>query len=241
MRKNRFWSLIWSCATAAALSGCSLFKADPAKPSKFLDDGKTMAKDPSAECYHKVWVDPSISDPEWERFENIHVAPVDTQHLRKMKWWDKINSDIDRENSIKNLADYTRSEFIKAHRNNPTKRLKVVEKPNDKTLILELAITEVIPTKVWLNAAGYAFIYTALDQGIVAIEGRVRDAKSGKVVAKFMDREKGRTSLLNLKDLTWYEHGKGVITEWADQSVELVNADQDDVVEDTCPFTLMPW
>lgn len=228
-----------SCLILCVLFGC---KATPARrQSEFLGRSHRLAKDPTVKAYHRVWVDPKIKDKEWDRFTKVYFAPVNTKYLKKMDWWDKINTDVDRDKSIEKLGNYTRMEFIKAHRNNPKKTLKVVDKPDKNTLIVELAITEVVPTKVWLNLAGYALVFSAVDQGTIAIEGRIKDGANGKVVAMFMDRECGRTSLLNAKDITWYEHAKSIITEWANQSVEVVNADEHDVVEDSCPFSLLPW
>jgi hypothetical protein len=73
------------------------------------------------------------------------------------------------------------------------------------------------------------------------MEGKAVDGKTGLVVAMFMDREKGRGSLVNVSDLTWYSHAKKIIDEWAQQGVKIINASENEVVEDSCPVTLLPW
>ena len=59
-----------------------------------------MTKDLSVKAYHRVWVNPKIEDKEWERFTKVYFAPVNTQYLKKMDWWDKINTDAQRDKSI---------------------------------------------------------------------------------------------------------------------------------------------
>lgn len=240
MSKMRMAGTIFSMVVGLiVLSGC---KASPAKKqTKFLGDEHRMAKDPSVEAYHRVWIDASVPDKKWESFKKIYFAPVNTDYVRNMEWWNKVDTSYAKKETLKDLAKYMRKEFIKAHQKNPEQTLQVVDKPDKNTLIVELAITEVVPTKVWLNLASYALIWMALDQGTIAMEGRVRDGGTNKVVAQFMDRESGKANIVNIKDLTWYSHAKSIITEWAEQSVELVNADDDDVVKDSCPFTLLPW
>lgn len=229
--------LLFSGVLAVFFCGC---KADPARcQSKFLGQEDRLYADPTCKAFHKVWVDPDFKD--WGRFKKVYFAPVDTKYLRQMNWWGQLSTNIDRDKSAREIASYMRKEFIKAHRNNPKHTLEVVDKADDQTLVTELAITELVPTKVWLNAAGYYFIWSAVDRGSIAMEGRIRDGKNGKILCKFMDRELGRVSIANVRDLTWYYHARGVIDDWASQSVELVNADDNDVVEDSSAFTLLPW
>ena len=51
------------------------------------------------------------------------------------------------------------------------------------------------------------------------MEGRIRDGETSEIIVKFIDRERGKQSLLNIKDLTWYSHVEAVIEEWAQQFV----------------------
>ena len=64
--------------------GC---KAGPGKTTEFFGDTNGMVQDPTVETFHKVWV---RDDVDWYKFKKIFIAPVNTQHLRKMSWWGKI-------------------------------------------------------------------------------------------------------------------------------------------------------
>jgi hypothetical protein len=77
--------------------------------------------------------------------------------------------------------------------------------------------------------------------GWMAIEGRVRDTKTGDVMAMFADREQSKTRILDLEALTWYGHAEESMRDWAHQLVLLANTPQDVPVEDSSWFRLRPW
>jgi len=123
-----------------------------------------------------------------------------------------------------------------------------------KTLILELAVTELVPSKAVLGVLGIAaFAVTPVvgvpvgaaaamaNDGWIAVEGRVRDGATQRVVAMFADREKAKTRILDLQAVTWYGHAYEIIEDWSGQLVQLANTPKDVQVEDSAAFTLMPW
>ncbi len=75
----------------------------------------------------------------------------------------------------------------------------------------------------------------------VAFEGRLRDLKTGKVVATFADHDMADSGPLDLTRLTWYGPAKGVMDRWAEQFVELANKKPNEVVTDQTAFMLMPF
>jgi len=82
---------------------------------------------------------------------------------------------------------------------------------------------------------------TFADDGWMAIEGRVRDAKSGAVVAMFADREAAKTRVVDVEAVTWYGQARESMNDWADQLVLLANTPKDVKVEDSSWFRLRPW
>src|SRR5262249_43377704 len=133
-------------------------------------------------------------------------------------------------------------------------RFAVVDAPRGDTMILELAVTQLVPNKAFLGAIGLAawaaplpvgvpvgILATFADDGWMAIEGRVRDAKSGKVIAMFADREAAKTRVVDVEAVTWYGQARESMNDWADQFVLLANTPRDVTVEDSSAFTLMPW
>jgi len=231
--KSRF---ILIALTAAVLVGC---KAKPIRTTAFLGTPDGMVNVPSVKAFHILWAKPKV---DWDKFKKIHVAPVNTQHLTRMGWYDKMSMGSRDPKGVRDLAEFTRKALTDAQRKNRHKyALQVVDKPDAQTLVLELAITEIVPTKAWLNAVGYAALFMAVDKGSVAMEGRCRDAGTSEVVIKFADREKGKQSLLNVKDLTWRSHAHAIIQEWAAQSVQITNAEEYEVIEDSSWWEWKLW
>ncbi len=232
MRRNTMIAVL----VALLLLGC---KAGPAEKSQFIGDTKGMVRDTTIEAVHEVWVTPDVR---WEKFKKIYVAPVNIQYVREWTGWEKMSLAKFDPEDFRRLADFTRKTFIEALQNNKKENApKVADHPDAETIILELAITEVVPTKAWLNTVAYAGIWMAVDKGSIAMEGRLRDGETSEIVAKFIDRERGKENILSIKDLTWYSHVKSVIVEWADQFVQAVNAEEGELIKDSKPVELKPW
>ena len=119
-------------------------------------------------------------------------------------------------------------------------KYQVVDTPDDQTLIIELAIVEVVPTKVWLNAIGYALL-GAVDQGETGFEGRLRDGKTKQVIAEFKDHEYGQFDVVSVRDLEWAAHSRHTIRAWTDDLEKICYRPPDGTVSEMSPVTLMPW
>ena len=119
------------------------------------------------------------------------------------------------------------------------------------SLVLEVAIIEVVPSKVLLNALGYApfFVGTGItvvrtlanDKSTVAFEARVRDAATGEVVALAADREAEQFTPVDLRGLIWYSDAEGIIDDWSHQFVTIANAKPGEKIEASARFRLLPW
>lgn len=229
--------LLCALALAALVAGC---KADPAEPTQFFGETEGMREVREVRTFHRTWIKPGV---DWDGYRSIVIPPVNTRHLREMSWWEETSlAGSDRE-GIRELARRTRSEFIRAHRENiHPYHLEVLERPRADSVILEIALIEVVPTKAWLNSVSFVGAMVALDKGTVAMEARLRDGASREVIAKFADREAGKTNLIgNVKDFGWYGHAHSIVREWAEQSVEITNSEPEDIVEDSSPFELKVW
>lgn len=238
--------LLGVCVAAAGAAGCS--KAAPAKSAGFVDT-RAMAHDPSLP-FHRVW-----RKPGWDahRYTKFYVAPVNTSYMLEITEWQQGMAKVDFERDVQALAVYTQNAIKKAFREDPHRRFQVVENPptSPDALILEVALTEVVPSKVVLNALGYAPFGIGLAVNVVrgmaedvsttAFEGRVRAASTREVVAMVADREAEQKALVSVRGLTWYSHAHVIIDAWADQFVKVANRRPGEVVEDTKPLTLKPW
>ena len=215
------------------LVGC---KAAPAPPAGFIQNHQIMAKDQKSP-FHRVWYDTNV---DWNGYEKVFVAPVNTLYLTKADWWQSATFAADRRKDSQRIADYMWTKVCDSFNSDPDKRFKPAHLPGQRTLILEMALVQLVPTKVWLNAAGMVFAVT-IDHGTVAMEARVRNGAAGKVIATFADREHGKSSLVSVANLMWYSHAEHIIDDWAAQMVEVIKTGGTEHVADSPAFTLQPW
>ncbi len=198
--------------------------------------------------FHKAW---QKTDLDWSRYSRISIAPINIDYLPKMDWWKGLERGRSFHADAQKLVEYAQRIFIEAFRNDPNHRFQVADYPPNPegTLILEIALVEIVPSKIVLNTLGYApFVGSAFklirntkSKSSVAFEARLRDGATGEIVAMFADREFEKMSPLNIKDVTWYGHAESILHEWADQFVRVLSRKPGEAVPDSKPFRLKPW
>ncbi len=171
------------------------------------------------------------------------VVPIFTESQLDKSWLEKSNIYYylgDEDKDLAEFANYTAEALRKAVEKD--EKFSLVEKPDSQTIILELALVKVVPGKPIVGGISnlgsltpIGFILspvkmTALGttdspfRSSVAIEGRIRDASTKKVIATFADRRKQRTTFFNLKDFTSYGNPRQLVDEWAEQIIEVLHA-----------------
>ncbi len=168
-----------------------------------------------------------------------------------MSWWDNFNlepkSKLQKERHI--IATYLQESFQSTIRNDVNKYHEVVETPRKDTMIIELALVELVPTKAFMRIVADIIGYLIpgvqtlglTGSGSVAIEGRIRDAGTREIIFKFADRQQDKTSVVNIEDITWHGHVKEIIDDWAREFVELYDTPPTHIVKASNHFTLRPW
>lgn len=247
-RPVRIPVLLIVLAAAIASAGC-LQKAKPAQPGGFIPPEKL--EKPADLPFHKAW---RKAGADWGRYSEIYIAPLNTEYLRQMTWWEKLERGEKVQEDAKELALYAQTEFREAFAKDPNHRFRVVDLPGPNSLMAEIAIIEVVPNKVVLDALGYAAgpiagpagsaasgAQTITTLSTVAFEARMRDGATKEIVAMFADRESEKYFPVNLKDLTWYGHAKAIIKEWANQFVKIANQQPGEIIKDSPLFDLKPW
>jgi len=229
------------------LTGCASMKAKPSEGAGFVPVQEMTKREDLP--FHKVWVK---SEVDWNKYKCLYVQDVNTQYLLEATWWQQSMREDEMEEDVRNVAGYMKEQFEGAFRNDPLHRFQVVESPAEGCLVLEMALTELVPSHPVMEALSIAAPYgsgvvvqaAVKESGAkatVAFEAKINDASTGEVLAMAADREQGKAAPINLRALTWYKEAEGIIDEWADQFVQIVNRRPGDIVEDSSPFTLKPW
>jgi Protein of unknown function (DUF3313) len=225
--------------------GC---KAKPGKPAGFVDHA-VMANDKTLP-FHLAWKKEGL---DFGRYQKIYVAPVDISHLLETTDWQKGDRKEQYVADVGTIARFTKAAVEKSFKDDPAKHFTVLEEPTQETdtLIFNISLIEVVPSKVVLNALGYTpfFIGTGIkavralanDQSTVAFEARMIDAASGETVMMLADREAEQSSVVSVRGLTWYSHLQAIVSHWAAQFVHTTNQKPGETIKDSDAFTLQPW
>lgn len=215
--------------------------------------GSPSAKNTSrAQFLDEVWVSPALKGKApHELFSKVYFAPVSVGNLKRQGWW-TAQSAVKQQQldaDARKLARHFKQSLEQAARNDPGRRLSVVGAPGPDTLVVEMAITELVPAKAYWNAAattaGFvvpgAGLLGAAGSGAIAIEGRALDGNTGKVLATFRDRMQDRMAVINVNSYTWYGGSEKNLEDIAVKTARVLNADAGVVVKQSAPVTLISY
>jgi len=233
IRSFSFQRVIWSLMMLGLLAGC---RAAPAPDAGFIEQPELMQKSDELP-FDAYWSDPEVN---LASYSKVYIAPVDTSHLLSQGWWDKVNISFDVKESADKLAGTFQKDMVEGFTDYEGKKYQVVDVPDNETLVVELALVEVVPAKVWLNLVTELFV-GGLDEGTTAFEGRLRDGKTRKVIAEMKDREYGQMSLISVADLQWYAHSRHTLSRWSDFLPEVINRKPGEKISKMSTVTLRPW
>ena len=227
-----------SCLSTIVISailfgtGCSSSVPD----SGFLNETNLLKKEPQVP-FDGFWIEPGT---ELRKYTKVYIAPIDTTHLLKMSWWEglTVQGTTGPAEEAKVFAKGWQDRLKTAFSAQPG--YQVVEAPDAQTLVIEMAIVEVVPAKPFLNAITEV-IAGAFDTGSTSMEGRLRIGPNGEIVTRIKDTEIGQFSIISIADLEWYSHGEHTLDHWTTQLTELCSSAPDAVVPSASWFTLRPW
>jgi hypothetical protein len=231
------------CLTALLFAGAAGCQTEPEQPSGFIPNPEKMQKYDLLP-FQKAW---KSKDFVSSKYNAIMVLPVFTQDQVDKSWMEESNvrTWMDKESQdVKDFAEYTAAAFRNAVKQ--SKNYQLTDKPGPQTLILELALVKIVPEKPVLGAAknlatpiASSFNLIALAvapvraaaesasdsplQASVAIEGRIRDSVSKKIVATFADREKQVAAIVNLQDFTAYGNLRQIVDMWANEFLQILD------------------
>ena len=237
--------------TAALLSGCSTInqqlKAGPAPTSNFLEHRDGLREWHERVPLQLVWMyDRNDFYRRRDGYTEIYFAPVRTDFVSAPSRTEGIIAGGAGMEDIDRMALFIRESFRKTFRNDPRHRFTVVERPGPNTLVYELALTELLPTRVGVNVAGTALgaflpggsLIKVVGKGSIAIEAKVRDGGTGELLVEWQDREQDKVTLVSLAEFAPYSFSRQAVREWADQLLLLYHTPQEFQVQDSSVFTL---
>lgn len=223
---------------AVLLTSC----ASKEEKTVFIEDGGKMKHDDRVPV-EKLWKDPSAVMADYDK---IIIADVRTDLQLDKSWIE--HSGISamtggEDKDLKELAVYMKESFNKAFHTNAS-RLKLVTEKGPGTLILEMAIVKVVADKpvfavgTTVGAAIVRPITLCLipvksvvshethspTSSYIAIEGKIKDAQTGKNLIYFSNDSYEDPALLDVnKHISLYANVREIIDRWSLLFVEIAN------------------
>jgi hypothetical protein len=246
MKRSLAGLVLWlACFALAALPGCRAKEA----PNTGFTTADLMDHDPTLP-FHKGWLKPGF---DYRDYKKLYVADVNTDYMLKQTNWQKGERKAQIQRDVKELAVYAKQSIEKAFREDPKHLYQVLDAPtaDPDALVFEMAITEIVPSKVVLNVLEYAPFWVgtgisavravARDQSSTAFEARLRVASTHEIVAMSADRQVQQFAPVSVRGLTWYSHVKAILDLWSKKFVEAANRKPGERVKAIDTFTLRPW
>lgn len=249
----------------SGMISCSSMRPNAAPLTPFIENPTLLHPWAERAPWDLVWsADPGKIMVKSPTVRKIYVAPVNLQYLNKKRdqegnWvGDQGVSDED----AKAMAEYLGHSFLEALNSRPDTNLKVVNTPGPDSLTLAMALVELSPTVVAVNAAadvgglvlpGSKLIEQAGSVGVqaaggeisggqIAFEMKLIDGRNGAVLAEAADREVDKTSVLpNYRDFEEYGWSRETCDEWASQFVQIFDTSNSQSVEMDSRFSFVPW
>lgn len=218
------------------LSGCSTHQSKPGKTG-YLKQTEQMSTSKNLP-FHREWYDSEVN---WNSFKKVYIAPVDTSHLEHASWWQKMSLNRNLDKGRNEVGNNMHKQFVHAFSKGSKGRFVVVDKPGPDVLTIETALTELVPTKAWLNTLEAVTIFVPFSKGLTAMESRMIDGSTGKIIATVADTKQGRISVFSGADFTWWSHARNAIDSWALDFEKVVATGWQGRVKARSEFALVTW
>ncbi|MBK9384366.1 MAG: DUF3313 family protein [Planctomycetes bacterium] len=217
-------------------TSCSETAKQPAAPADdFLGFGSELAPVEDS-VWDQSWRAPDVK---WQNWTELHIAPIVADHLGEAAWCNDCALDELPEKRSE-LAKLFHQKIETAFREDADHMLEPVDAVGAKTVVLELAIIDVVPARSWFNARGTAPAGLS-GHGSIAIEGRILDGKTGRLLSTFADREDCAADLLAGANADWCCHAPLLFDRWATRLVGLAHAAKEGRLGSTSSVPTHSW
>jgi hypothetical protein len=135
-------------------TGCESMKAKPSAGAGFVPVEEMTHREDLP--FHNVWVKSGV---DFKKYQSLYIADVNTQYLLEANWWQESMRQEDMEADVRQVAGYMKQQFEEAFRNDPQLRYKIAASPAEGCLLLEMALTELVPSTPVLEDLSVAAPY----------------------------------------------------------------------------------
>ena len=246
---SRFFSrLVIVPLVASGVVGCAVKERTNPLPQAFLE-GRDITQTDETLPFKHAWVEPNLPQ---EDYTSVFFRSVTAETLPENSWEASKSTFLTKESEYKklakDLADYFKQQLINKVATFPDGTMSVVESPQPKGLIFDVAITELEFSHPIQKAGfmlvpipGSSLVFNTVADPHVAFAAKVYDAESGKLIATLADRRFPPTRLLDVNRLTVSSSTREIVDTWSEIIAEGLNRDRFAEIPDRGFFAILPW
>lgn len=245
--RKRIALLSTGALTALSLAACSLHDRVASVDNTFLEDVDVSQKLVNIP-YDHAWVRPGFDG---RVYPKLYLKPIRLDKLGENAWMKSASSFITSRESYleeaKEIADYLQEQLVKQINEYPNPSVTLVDRPDERTLTLEIALTELEFSHPIARAAALAApvpgtgpALSAMSDPHVAFAARITD-ETGRLAVTAADRKFPPTRIIDLNKLTITSSPREVCALWAKTMAEALNKRRFSKTKDNGKFSLLPW
>lgn len=224
------------------LSSCST----PTAATGFLGKDDALLVKDKAMPFQRSWKNPSA---ELWKYNKIAVRPMRTDRLQPLKGAlqsvNQRNLGKTHQSDADELARYATTEMLGQLNASAGREAFYNTKSfpaTARTMVLETNLVEVVPGRPSMQVVNFFVPFIGLlNRPSVAIEGRLVDARSGKTLLAFKDRETPEIALVDTQKFTYYGSQRRESTKWAKQLRTIIESEPNTAVKDDFFIKPLNW
>lgn len=217
-------------------------------PSGFLGKDDARLSQNKNLPFGRSWKNP---EADLSKYQEVAVKPMATDRLRSLgrglSAASERNLGETRGKDAAEFADFATGQFQAKLNESPDREAVITpQKPGSKKskgmMILETNLVEYVPGKPAAQVANFFIPFTGLlNRPSVGIEGRLVDARSGKTLFAFSDRETPESGFFDRQKFSYYGTQRREATRWARQLRKVVEGNATGKVKDPFFFQPIAW
>jgi len=235
-------------AAALLLLSCAVKERTEPVVATFLDGAPRESTVADIPFLHS-WIAPQEHPIAYRK---IYVKPVRTDLIPEEMWLRSRGLAVASKDEFKRDADviarYFRIRLLSELKSTAVQRFAVVNTPDEQSLILEIAITELVLSEPLIRAAALAVPFPGVDLALstitdphVSFAARFTSPDGTRLLATAADRRFPPVRLIDLNKLRARSSAREIIAHWARQLAQAIQLDEFKKVEGNTWFALLPW
>jgi hypothetical protein len=234
--------------TSLLLLACAVKERTEPVVETFLEGSPRESSIPDIPFLHS-WIAPQETPIP---YSSLYVKPVRTDLLPEDMWLRSrglaVSSKEEFQKDAAIIARYFRIRLLSELKSTSSQLFRVVESPDNNSLILEIALTELVLSEPLVRAAALAVPFPGVDLAVstisdphVSFAARFTSPDGTKLVATAADRRFPPIRLIDLNKLRARSSAREIIAHWARQLAQAIQLDDFNKVEGNSWFSILPW